>query len=71
MTPPLNYNIDWAERTFHSRAVTEALLGPERESGNITTKDYELAVRFLPGYRHYRVLAHLLRTLPIPSHLRK
>lgn len=71
MASPLYYNILWIERIFRSHAVTEALLAPERESGNITTHDYELAMRFLPGHhRHYRVLTHL-STLPVPSHLRK
>lgn len=66
----LNYNITWIDRTFHSRAVTEALLAPERDSGNISHNDYELATRFLPGlHRHYSVHSHLT-TLPIHSHSR-
>ncbi|KAF8622900.1 hypothetical protein AX15_006664 [Amanita polypyramis BW_CC] len=61
MTATLNYNIRWIEQTFHSRSATEALLRPEHESGNITTNDYELAIRFLPGpHRHYRVLGGMV-----------
>lgn len=60
MMASLNYNITWIDRTFHSRSVTEALLAPERESGNISHNDYELATRFLPGpHRHYSVHSHL------------
>ncbi|KAK2461843.1 hypothetical protein APHAL10511_006306 [Amanita phalloides] len=55
MSATLNYNITWIEQTFRSRSVTETLLGPEHESGNITTNDYHLATRFLPGpHRYYR-----------------
>lgn len=61
----LRYNIRWIEHTFTSRAVTESLLSPERESGNITTNDYEAATTFLPGFhRHYRVSP---RALPAMS----
>lgn len=64
MTSTLNYNIRWIEQTFHSLSLTESLLSPERESGNLTTNDYELAIRFLPGFhRHYRV--QLPISLPI------
>ena len=60
MTASFNYNVAWIDRTFHSRAVAEALLAPERESGNISPNDYELATRFLPGvHRHYSVHSHL------------
>lgn len=62
----LRYNVRWIEHTFTSRAVTEALLSPERESGNITTKDYEAATNFFPGpTRRYRV--GLLMSLPFQS----
>ncbi|KAM6498196.1 hypothetical protein JOM56_006144 [Amanita muscaria] len=67
----LNYNIRWTEQTFRSRPVAEALLGPEHELGNITTNDYELAIRFLPGFhRHYRVLGGLT-AIPIVYALRR
>jgi hypothetical protein len=45
----LKYNVRWIEHTFTSRLVTESLLSPERESGNITTNDYEAATAFFPG----------------------
>ena len=52
----LRYNVRWIEHTFSSRPVTESLLSPERESGNLTTKDYEAATNFFPGpSRRYRV----------------
>lgn len=57
----LRYNVRWIESTFPSRTVAESLLSPERESGNITTHDYEAATLFLPGYhRYYRHLGSLL-----------
>ncbi|KAF9460803.1 hypothetical protein BDZ94DRAFT_1222422 [Collybia nuda] len=60
----LRYNIRWVEHTFTSRNITESLLSPERESGNITTNDYEAATAFLPGFhRHYRLIGS---TVAIP-----
>ncbi|KAG9222898.1 hypothetical protein CCMSSC00406_0000413 [Pleurotus cornucopiae] len=56
MPPPgreLKYNLAWIEGTFKSRPNTELLLAPEREEGNLTTNDYELATRFLPGPHRY------------------
>ena len=56
----LHYDIDWMDSTFRTRAVAEALLSPERESGNLTSRDYDAAIHFLPGsHRHYPV-----RSLP-------
>jgi len=49
----LRYNINWMDSVFRSRARAEALLSPERESGNLTTRDYEAAIQFLPGTHHY------------------
>ncbi|KAF8807493.1 hypothetical protein BYT27DRAFT_7189565 [Phlegmacium glaucopus] len=49
----LHYNINWMDSVFRSRTRTEALLSPERESGNLTTRDYEAAIQFLPGTHHY------------------
>lgn len=46
---PLNYNVRWIERTFSSPSVTQSLLSPERDAGNITTNDYEAAASFFPG----------------------
>jgi len=69
----LKYNVRWMENTFGSRSVTEALLSPERESGNITPNDYEAATNFLPGFhRHYRFIGGfagvpLIYTLRKPS----
>ena len=52
----LHYNINWMDSVFRSRARTEALLSPERESGNLTTRDYDTAIQFLPGtHRYYPV----------------
>jgi hypothetical protein len=52
----IDYNLKWMDRTFSSQLATQSLLSPERENGNITTHDYELATAFLPGlHRHYRV----------------
>lgn len=49
----LPYNINWMNSVFRSRARAEALLSPERESGNLTTRDYDAAIQFLPGTHHY------------------
>ena len=62
-TTSLAYNIRWIQKTFTSRPITESLLAPERESGNISTNDYEAATNFLPGFhRHYPV------RLSVPSY---
>jgi hypothetical protein len=56
----LHYNIRWMYSAFRSRAAAETLLSPERESGNLTSRDYDDAIQFLPGpHRHYPV-----RSLP-------
>ena len=49
----LQYNANWINSAFKSRATAEALLSPERESGNLTTRDYDAAIQFLPGTHHY------------------
>ncbi|KAG5654105.1 hypothetical protein H0H81_007519 [Sphagnurus paluster] len=68
----LRYNIRWIESTFSSRTATEALLGPERESGNVTSHDYDAATEFFPGFhRHYRVriiIIVLIRPLSVLCH---
>jgi hypothetical protein len=57
----LTYNVRWIEHTFTSPAVTEPLLAQERESGNITTNDYEAAIHFFPGpNRRYCVRLFIL-----------
>lgn len=56
----LHYNINWMDSVFRSRARAEALLSPERESGNLTTRDYDAAIQFLPGTHHY----YPVRSLP-------
>ena len=57
----LNYDISWMNSVFRSRARAEALLSPERESGNLTTRDYDTAIQFLPGTHHY----YPVRSLPV------
>lgn len=57
----LHYNINWMDSVFRSRARTEALLSPERESGNLTTRDYDAAIQFLPGTHHYYPVRSLAR----------
>ncbi|KAF8640929.1 hypothetical protein AX17_000576 [Amanita inopinata Kibby_2008] len=67
----LTYNIRWIENTFDSHPTTETLLAPQRESGNITTNDYELATRFLPAsHRHYRIIGGLA-AIPVVYAFRK
>jgi hypothetical protein len=52
----LVYNVHWMVSTFGSRTAAEALLSPERESGNLTSRDYDTAIQFLPGnHRYYPV----------------
>ncbi|KAG6911892.1 hypothetical protein DXG01_000139 [Tephrocybe rancida] len=68
---PLNYNLRWIERTFNSRAATEALLAPEREAGNVSHNDYDAAVQFSTSvYPYYRFIGALLGT-PITIALRR
>ena len=47
------YSIKWVEFIFCSKPVTEELLTPEREAGNLTSADYEKAVNFLPRAKQY------------------
>ncbi|KAJ8521420.1 hypothetical protein ONZ45_g1853 [Pleurotus djamor] len=49
----LKYNLTWVQDTFPSRQAAEILLSPEREQGNLTSRDYELAANFLPGPHKY------------------
>lgn len=56
----LHYNVNWMDSVFRSRAAAEALLSPERESGNLTSRDYDAAIQFLPGTHHY----YPVRSLP-------
>ena len=66
----LDYNVNWMYSTFTSRAVAEALLSPERESGNLTSRDYDAAIQFLPGnHRHYQVRFFHSLWLYLRSHL--
>ena len=66
----LRYNMDWMYSAFGSRATAEALLSPERESGNLTTRDYDAAIKFLPGlHRYYPVRSLLSLWLFLRSHL--
>lgn len=60
----LKYNLAWIESTFKSRPNTEILLAPEREEGNLTTNDYELATRFLPGPHRYYPVRRVLGSSP-------
>ncbi|KAF9569660.1 hypothetical protein CPC08DRAFT_652539 [Agrocybe pediades] len=41
------------DRTFRSKAITESLLAPERDKGNITYRDYDASLQFLPGMHRY------------------
>ena len=59
----LHYNVNWMSSAFKSRAAAEALLSPELESGNLSYRDYDTAIQFLPGphrYYHVRSLAQSL-----------
>lgn len=66
----LHYNINWIYSAFSSRATAEVLLSPERESGNLTTRDYDAAIQFLPGtHRYYPVRSLPSLWLFLRSHL--
>lgn len=66
----LQYNLNWMNSTFRSRATAEALLSPERESGNLTTRDYDASIQFLPGTHHYYPVRPLPSLRPfLRSHL--
>jgi hypothetical protein len=56
----LYYNIKWMNSAFTSRAAAEALLSPERDSGNLTSRDYDAAIQFLPNTHSY----YPVRSLP-------
>ncbi|KAJ7269431.1 hypothetical protein B0H12DRAFT_1009634 [Mycena haematopus] len=43
------YDVSWMDRTFYRRKSAESLLAPELENGNLTRKDYERLVAFVPG----------------------
>lgn len=52
----VRYNVRYVDLMFPSRSVTETLLGPERETGNVTDNDYEAAKHFFSNFhRSYRV----------------
>ncbi|KAF8974013.1 hypothetical protein BDZ97DRAFT_1777987 [Flammula alnicola] len=56
------------DSVFRSKTITEALLSPEREAGNITPHDYEASLNFLPNYhRQYPVLGAVAATALIYS----
>ena len=57
----LLHNINWMYSAFRSRSTAETLLSPERESGNLTTHDYDATIQFLSSttHRYYPV-----RSLP-------
>ena len=66
----LHYNVNWMYSAFRSRAITEALLSPEHESGNLTSRDYYAAIQFLPGtHRFYPVRSLPSLWLLLRSHL--
>lgn len=66
----LYYNVTWMNSTFKTRAAAEALLSPERESGNLTFRDYNDAIQFLPGpHRYYPVRSLPSLRLFLRSHL--
>ena len=66
----LQYNVDWMISVFRSRATVETLLSPEHESGNLTTRDYDTAIQFLPGIHHYYPVRPLPSLWPfLRSHL--
>ncbi|KAF9532018.1 hypothetical protein CPB83DRAFT_848196 [Crepidotus variabilis] len=74
--PAVTHSLRWTEFVFSSRAVTEELLSPERESGNLTDHDYHQAVEFLssaPLLKFRPLLASLLfgSTAVIGLRLRK
>jgi len=67
----LRYNVRWIEHTFTSRPVTQSLLSPERDAGNLTTNDYEAATNFFPGpSRRYRVVGSIA-ALPVTYVVRR
>ncbi|KAH9486847.1 hypothetical protein JR316_0000912 [Psilocybe cubensis] len=47
------YNVAWMDRVFRSRYQIEDLLLPEKEAGNITTRDYDASLDFFPNNRRY------------------
>lgn len=47
------YSLSWVESVFSSKEVAENLLSVERESGNLTSADYEKASDFLPRAKFY------------------
>ncbi|KAK7063976.1 hypothetical protein R3P38DRAFT_2821590 [Favolaschia claudopus] len=55
LTPPppqkLSYDVTWVESTFNRRKYADSLLLPEMDNGNLTRKDYEGLVAFVPGVR--------------------
>ena len=68
--PQAYSNLIWLYSTFTSRATAESLLSPELESGNLTTRDYDNAIRFLPGpHRRYPVRSLPSLCLFLRSHL--
>lgn len=64
----LRYNIPWVEHTFANPTLTTQLLSKEREDGNISQRDYDVALRFLPGrHRYYGVCSPISALMFVPS----
>lgn len=56
--PPhvLLYSPFWMDAIFRPRSRAEELLSPERETGNLTPRDYDATIEFLSNYhRQYPV----------------
>jgi hypothetical protein len=54
------YPIAWLNNTFKSQETTQKLLQPQLHNGILTEHDYQLAVKFLPGWHRYYDYAYAL-----------
>ncbi|KAF5312498.1 hypothetical protein D9619_003253 [Psilocybe cf. subviscida] len=56
----LLYDVQWMDDTFVSRAITESLFSPQRESGNLSAHDYDASINFFSNFhRHYPIIGTL------------
>jgi hypothetical protein len=63
----LLYDVHWMDDTFTSRASTEALLSPQRESGNLSAHDYDASVNFFSNFhRQYPIIGTLVAVSLVP-----
>lgn len=61
----MTYPLHWLQQTFRNKELTHELLDPEREKGNVSYHDYELAQSFFSSYQQYYPVLVLFHSRPL------